>query len=255
MKFDIQGTEIAAFKHKADLKNVKGILIMKLLKFTAGLLCAGALFLLPSKVQASTVFLAGGLLGPGITTTFVGTNASFPGQGFTASVTSQVYAPGSGAYSGNFTSGTVSATDFIYAYLITDLAENPTDGFIKSFSVQSGIAIDAIGWDHSAGGVAPSAVAIDNSGGAASAGYTFTNPHISLIPNNPQSTILLFAAAGAPVFQPGSLSDGASGSSLVVSATGPLLIGQPLPLPTAAFAGAGLLGVLSMGRRRRTKTA
>jgi len=232
------------------------MIVMKLSRLTAGLLFAGALCVLPLKVQANTVFAPGGLLGPGITTTFVGTNSGDPTQGFTATVTSQVYAPGSGAYAGNFTNGAVSATDYIYAYIINDLIENPANGIIEFFSVKAGITIDAVGWDQSAGGVAPTAAArLNPVGNPSTAAWQFTSPSISINPSNPTSTVLIFAAAGAPVFQAGSLSDGASASSLVVSATGPNLIGQPLPLPTAAFAGAGLLGVLSMGRRRRAKTA
>jgi len=233
---------------------VKGIIVMKLSRLATSLLFTGALLVLPLKVQANTVFAPGGLLGPGVTTIFVGTNSGDPTQGFTAKVVSQVYAPGSGAYAGNFTDGAVTASDFIYAYLITDMIEAPSTGFIDFFSAKSGSTIDAVGYDHSAGGVDPSSSSrINPVGFASSASWNFLSPVISL--TNPNSTVLLFASAGAPVFQPGSLSDGASASSLIVSATGPNLIGQPLPLPTAAFAGAGLLGVLSMGRRRRMKTA
>jgi len=226
---------------------------MKFFGLGSSLLLAGALALLPTAAQANTVFMSGGLLGPGVTTTFVGTNSADVSQGFTAKVVSQVYAPGSGAYASDFTSGSVLATDYIYAYLITDLLESPANGIIDFFSAKSGADVHAVGFDHSAGGVAPTLAAFSNSvGNPSNIVYQFNNP-LSL--SAPNSTVVIFAAAGPPVFQPGSLSDGASASSLIVSATGPNLIGQPLPLPTAAFAGAGLLGVLSMGRRRRTKTA
>jgi len=227
---------------------------MKILRLTSGLLLAGALLVLPLKAQADTVFIGGGLLGPGITTPFVGTNSGDVNQGFTANVVTQVYAPGSGAYASSFTSGSVSPTDYIYAYLITDTFEKPAAGVIDHFSVKSGATIDAIGFVSTGGGVKPSTVAFTN-GLIPNATFNFDTLPISLIPNNPQSTIVVFAAAGIPVFQPGTLADGASASSLVVSATGPALIGQPLPLPTSACAGMALLGLLSMGRRRKAKIA
>ena len=65
--------------------------------------------------------------------------------------------------------------------------------------------------------------------------------------------VLLFATSGVPVFQPGSLSDGSTDSELVVSAFSPGTPGLPLPLPTTACAGMALLGLVSMGRRRKAK--
>jgi hypothetical protein len=197
------------------------------------------------------VFLAGGLFGSaGISTTFVGVGS---GSSFLATVQSNVYTFGSAAYTtyaGNI--GYAGTTDFIYAYIISDLAQSPSTDFLDHFSVKSGTVIDAIGKDPTAGGIAPSSTSTTFILGVGSAQYDFLSPPIQ-VPS--KSTVLLFATAGAPVLQNGSLSDGATDTELVVSATGPVLIGQPLPLPTSACAGVALLGLLSMGRRRKAKIA
>jgi len=229
---------------------------MKFLKITSGLLLAGALSLLPTNAQASSVFLAGGLLGPtGVATTFVGTGT---GTSFTATVQSNVYAPSSAGYAQYKADiGYSGTTDFIYAYIITDLSQTPTSDFLSHFSVKSGTVIDAIGSDNTGlpAGVIPSMVTTTFILGVGSAQYEFANPPIQLPPGNPKSEVLLFATSGAPVLQNASLSDGATDTQLVVSATGPVLIGQPLPLPTSACAGMALLALLSMGRRRKAKIA
>jgi hypothetical protein len=170
-------------------------------------------------------------------------------------VQSNVYAPGSTgwtSYAGDI-GLSLSSTDLIYAYIITDTAQNPTTDAILHYSVKSGTILDKIGFEATGAGIKPSATSSTFIGGIGTGVFDFlTTPFLQ---QGTKSTVLLFATSGLPVLQPGSLSDGATDSELVVSATGPNLIGQPLPLPTAAFAGAGLLGVLSMGRRRRTKTA
>lgn len=227
---------------------------MKLLKFAAGLLCAGALFVLPSKALASSVFLGGGLLGPtGLPTVFVGTGS---GTSFNATVQSNIYTAAlSGAsyttYAGFL--GGVPAGDFIYAYIINDISQVPADDFLAHFSVKSGTIIDKIGFDTTAGGVKPTTVSMDGTA-PDSAQFNFTTGgHIT---PGTSSTVLLFATSGTPVLQNGTLADGASDTELVVSAFSPGTPGTPLtPLPTTACAGMALLGLASMGRRRKAKTA
>jgi hypothetical protein len=225
---------------------------MKLLKFTSGLLLAGALLVLPTKAQASSVFLAGGLLGPtGIPTAFVGVGS---GTSFSATVFSNVYSTSSAGYATYATNlGGVPVGDLIYAYIITNVAQIPIDDFLSHFSVKSGTLIDKVGFDPTAGGQKPSTVGTDGTvPDSAQFNFVGTAFHIS---QGQSSTVLLFATTGLPVLQNGSLSDGATDTELVVSATGPLLQGTPLPLPTSACAGAALLGLLSMGRRRKAKIA
>jgi len=232
---------------------------MKFFGLGSSLLLAGAL-MLPSTAQADTVFLPGGLLGPtGLPTVFVGVGPAVPPPGvgnyaFTATVQSNVYAPGSASYATYATDiGYAGTTDFIYAYIITDTTQNPSTDALLHYSVKSGTVIDKIGFETAGPGIDPSASTSTFISGIGTGAFDFLSA--PFLQQGTKSTVLLFATSGAPVLQSGTLADGASGSNLVVSATGPNLIGQPLPLPTAAFAGAGLLGVLSMGRRRRTKTA
>jgi len=231
---------------------------MRFLGLGSSLLLAGAL-MLPSTAKADTVFAAGGLLGPaGISSIFVGAG---PSSSFTATVQSNVYSNGSAGYAAYKSAiGYAGTTDFIYAYIITDTVQNPSTDSLLHYSVKSGTAIDAVGFDPTGSptGILPSSSAATVFNGvSATAAYDFLSPTqvLSSSAGHQKSTVLLFASAATPVFQNASLSDGATDSELVVSATGLVLIGQPLPLPTTAFAGAGLLGVLSMGRRRRTKTA
>jgi len=182
-----------------------------------------------------------------------------PSSSFTATVQSNVYSNGSAGYAAYKADiGYAGTTDFIYAYIITDTAQLPVTDILSQFSVKSGTVIDSIGFDSptpGGAGVKPSSTSSSFvPGGSATAFFNFGNS-TPFLQQGLKSTVLLFATSGSPVLQNGSLTDGSTDSELVVSATGPNLIGQPLPLPTAAFAGAGLLGVLSMGRRRRTKTA
>jgi len=226
---------------------------MKFLKITSGLLLAGALSLLSTNAQASSVFLAGGLLGPtGLPTAFVGVGS---GTSFSATVFSNVYTSGSAGYTQYAADiGYAGTTDFIYAYIISDLAQTPANDFLSHFSVKSGTVIDKIGSDNGGTptGIIPSGTSTTFISGVASAQYDFFSPPIM---QGQKSVVLLFATSGTPVLQNGSLSDGATDTELVVSATGPVLIGQPLPLPTSACAGVALLGLLSMGRRRKAKIA
>src|SRR5438067_7358866 len=162
---------------------------MKFLKFTSGLLLAGALFVLPTKAQASSVFLAGGLLGPtGLPTAFVGVGS---GSSFSATVQSNVYVFGSAGYTAYAADiGYAGTTDYIYAYIISDNAQVPSTDFLDHFSVKSGTVVDKIGFDPTAGGIAPSSTSTTFLLGVASAQYDFLSPPIQ-VPN--KSTVLLFA--------------------------------------------------------------
>jgi len=233
---------------------------MRFLGLGSSLLLAGAL-MLPSTAKADTVFLAGGLLGPGIPTVFVGVGPPVPPPGsgnyaFTATVQSNVYSTGSVGFTAYATALGIStsSTDFIYAYFITDTTQNPTTDALLHFSVKSGTVIDSIGFrDADSTGIHPSATSSTFISGVGTGVFDFTTaPFLQM---GTRSTVLLFATSGAPVLQSGTLADGASDSQLVVSATGPLLQGTPLPLPTSACAGMALLGLLSMGRRRKAKIA
>jgi len=226
---------------------------MKFFRLGSSLLLAGAI-LLPSVAKADTVFATGGLLGPtGFVSTFVGAG---PSSSFTATVQSNVYTTGSAGFSAYATALGISAssTDFIYAYIISNNVQLPITDALTHFSVKSGTIIDAVKFVNSGLGQMPSSTNKTFLGGVGTAIYDFTTDTTD-IQQGQKSTVLLFATAGNPVLQPASLSDGATDSELVVSAFSTGTPGLPLPLPTSACAGMALLGLLSVGRRRKTKTA
>jgi hypothetical protein len=225
---------------------------MKLFGLGSSLLLAGAI-LLPSAAKADTVFLSGGLLGPtGFVSTFVGAG---PGSSFTATVQSNVYTTGSAGYTAYKADiGYAGTTDFIYAYIISNVVQVPADDSLTHFSVKSGTIIDNIGFEATGLGKKPSGTSTTFTTNA-TALFDF-GTLLTEIQLGQKSTVLLFATSGPPVLQPASLSDGATDSELVVSAFSPGTPGTPLtPLPTTACAGMALLGLVSMGRRRKAKTA
>lgn len=218
---------------------------MKFLKAALLSVGLGVMSLAAQTTQAASVFLSGG--SSVYTTTFNGTG---PGASFTADVDSKFYTSGDSdltgysAYSSMLGSGFV-AGDIIYAYIIHNQVQTPLNDYLAHFSVKSGTPIDAVGYDAS--GSDPIPTSAQNFGDSAQ----FNFGPGSLVAGT-DSTVLLFATSGTPVWKNASLADGASKTELVVSASGPQGGPEtPLPTPAAAGAGVGLLSLLAVGRRKK----
>lgn len=202
---------------------------------------------------AATVFPATGTIN--LTTPFLGVNAAST-QAFVAEVNSAAYAPGTAPttyYSalGTTAAASTASNSWVYGYVVNLISYIPSNNALDTFSVFSGQTITAAG-------------TAENGGVNASA--TFTNFAPLLLPSQAEykfllpatvpplfTDVLLFASAGGPVLQEATVSDGASASNLVLSAGGPLGGGTPVPLPSAAWGGLALMGVMALSRVRKAR--
>jgi len=217
---------------------------MTMRKILFSLLFAGAA-LFPAFASADSMpSTVGGILSPAYFTPFPGTNNQTSAN-FLANVYSEAYAPGSSSPYASAFSPTIAATDYIYAYVINNISPS-TGEILHKFDVFSGTKIDAV-------------ATVDDNGGVGTSGWFTTGlisgaggPHDDIqfqffsngIQAGQHSVVLLFATAGPAVLQDATLTDGASATSRVVSASGVSFFGTPLPTPGAAWGGLGLIGML-----------
>jgi len=230
--------------NNADAFHRQGVQFMRIFKCSCIAIAAVLALVMCRAASASSILDPSGIHA---TTPIVGTSIVDPTFSFTATVESAYYTPADAGYAAYASVlGAIPAGDAILAYILHNNGINPSGDTLLDYTVFSGNKIDAVAFINGSGD-SPVTSATFSNGAVDKASYDFS----LAFPG--QTGIMLFASSGLPVYQQASVSDGATGTGLVLSVTGPQGGGTPLPTPNAACGGLALVTIAAAFRYAKSR--